>query len=58
MFIGQCIRLRTNDEWNGLYGIVYEIVDDLIIIFCINKPGYKYFVRYKDANNVLEILDY
>ena len=58
MFIGQYVRLHTNDEWHGLYGIVCEIRNDEIIIFCMNKPCYNYVVKLEYIDDVLEVLDY
>ena len=58
MFVGQLIRLHTDDEWDGLYGMVFKIGGDEIIIFCMAKPYYNYIVKRENIRDVLEILDY
>jgi hypothetical protein len=53
---GLYVRLHTGDEWNGLYGIISEISDEIIAVFCVTMPLYRYFV-WRDGNEA-QILEY
>jgi hypothetical protein len=55
---GSCVRLRTNDEWNGLYGIIDEISDEIVAVFCVPMPCYRYFVRRDGSETqILELVN-
>ena len=52
--IGTCVVLHTNDAWNNLTGIVDDLLGDVIVVFCITKPLYRYYVSCDDAGIILE----
>jgi len=54
--IGTYVKLHTNDTWNDLHGIVDDLLGDVIAVFCIKMPMYRYYVRFDDAGRVLELL--
>jgi hypothetical protein len=57
MVKGQYVRLHTDDEWDGLYGIICEAADGHVLVFCVAMPLYKYYVRLcGDEARVLEIV--
>ena len=56
-FIGQYVKLNTEDEWNSSYGMITSLINNIIIIFCMNKPEYNYFVKYEEADKILEIIN-
>ena len=55
---GQYVRLHTDDEWNGLYGIIYEATDEYILVFCVIMPAFLYYVQRGDEARVLEIVNF
>jgi hypothetical protein len=56
--LGQYVRLRTDDEWNGLYGIICGITEDIIAVFCVAMPMYLYYARRCDEDSILEPVDF
>ena len=54
--IGQYIRLTTSDDWNNMYGIISNIENSIIHVFCINMPCYQYFVDIDKADNILTVV--
>ena len=55
--VGQFVRLHTSDNWNELYGIIDEICGDIIAVYCITMPSWRYHVQMENAGNVIELLD-
>jgi len=55
---GSFWMLRTNDEWNGLVGIIEESTDGLITLWCTVKPGLKYYVKPADAEQILKKVEW
>ena len=53
---GAHVKLRTDDSWDNLFGIVDEIHGDTIAVFCTLKPMFRYYVSVFDADNILEIV--
>jgi len=54
----QYVRLHTNDEWHGLYGIINDITDECITVFCVKYPLYMYFVwRNGNESQILEFIN-
>ena len=51
---GSHVRLHTSDSWNNLVGIVDEIQEDTIAVFCTLMPMFRYFVSIVEADSVLE----
>ena len=54
--VGTHIKLHTNDAWNNLHGIVDDQLGDTLAVFCITMPLYRYYVSYRDAGSVLELI--
>ena len=54
--VGTYVKLHTNDTWNDLHGIVDDLLDDTIAVFCITMPLYRYFVSSRDAVRILELV--
>jgi len=42
---GFFVRLHTDDEWNGQYGMICDVSAGVIAVFCVAMPLYKYYVR-------------
>ena len=51
---GAHVRLRTSDSWNNLIGVVDEVHEDTISVFCTLMPMFRYFVSLIDADSILE----
>ena len=51
---GSHVKLHTSDSWNNLVGIVDEIHEDTITVFCTLMPMFRYFVSILEADSVLE----
>ena len=51
---GTYVRLRTDDEWDQLFGIVDNIYNEVIKVFCIAIPYRMYYVTTDIADGVLE----
>lgn len=42
---GDCVRLHTGDEWDGLYGIVEDVWrGELFAVFCVTMAAFGYYV--------------
>lgn len=54
--IGQIVKLKTNDEWNGLYGIIDKIENDFAHIFCVNKPCWIYYIDLQKTEDLKKIM--
>jgi len=54
--VGDKVRLRTHDSWNDLYGIIENILGDVIVVFCVTMPTHRYFVWLNDACDKLEVM--
>ena len=54
--VGTHIKLHTNDAWNNLHGIVDDLLGDIIAVFCVTMPQYRYYVSCNDAGNILELV--
>jgi hypothetical protein len=55
---GQYVRLHTNDDWNGLYGIIDYATDEIIAVFCVAMPFLNYYVRRDGSEaQVLEFIN-
>jgi len=54
--VGTYVKLHTNDTWNDLHGIVDDLLGDVIAVFCITMPLYRYYVNSNDAYRVLELI--
>ena len=54
--VGTYVKLHTNDTWNDLHGIVDDLLDDTIAVFCITMPLYRYYVNSGDAVKALELV--
>jgi len=54
--VGTHIKLHTNDAWNNMHGIVDDMLGDIIAVFCVTMPLYRYFVSASDAGRILELL--
>jgi len=54
--IGTYVKLHTNDTWDDLHGIIDNYHGDVIAVFCITMPLYRYYVNKNDANRVLELV--
>jgi len=54
---GQYVRLHTDDDWNGLYGIISDTTDVAIAVFCVGMPSHRYYI-WRDGNEArtLELL--
>lgn len=52
--LGDIVQLQSNDEWNGLYGIVDKInyKYQLAYIYCIQFPVYLYEIGLHNLNNI------
>lgn len=52
--LGTIVQFQSNDEWNGLYGIVDKINYDyqLAYIYCIHFPIYLYQIGLHNINNI------
>lgn len=48
------VQIQSNDEWNGLYGIVDKINYNyqLAYIFCIEFPMYLYEIGLHNLGNI------
>lgn len=53
MKLGSIVRINDNNEWNGLYGVVRYLKDNIAYIFCIQNPCYLYVVG--ESNNICVI---
>lgn len=53
MKIGSIVKLQDNNDWNGFYGVVKYMQDDVAYIFCIQNPCYLY--RAGKENNIVVI---
>ena len=51
---GSQVRLHTSDSWNNLVGIIDEVHEDSIAIYCTLMPMFRYFVSKFEADSVLE----
>jgi hypothetical protein len=45
----QEVKLNTDDNWNGLFGIVENVTGEdneykMAVIFCIENPDFRYLV--------------
>lgn len=49
------ILIQSNDEWNGLRGVVDWKRDGMIGVFCTLKPNYLYTVGSWNSNNIIKI---
>jgi hypothetical protein len=54
--IGTHVKLHTDDTWNDLHGIIDDLMGDVIAVFCVTKPMYRYYVSFNDAGRILELL--
>ena len=54
--VGDQVRLHTHDSWNDLYGIIENVLGELIVVFCVTMPMYRYYVWRNEANIVLELM--
>lgn len=50
------VKLHTNNEWNGLYGVVDNIKNDIAYIFCTKHPDYAYRIIKGYNENEIEII--
>lgn len=55
MKVGSIVKLRDNNEWRGLYGVVKYIHNDKAYIFCVQNPCYLY--EATKENDILIIND-
>jgi len=53
---GQYVRLHTDNEWDGLYGIICEATDEYILVFCVTMPAYRYYIQRGDEARIIEIV--
>lgn len=49
MQIGALIRINDDNNWNGLYGVVKYIYDNVAYIFCVQHPT-ELYVATLDSN--------
>ena len=54
--IGTYIRLHTDDLWNGMFGIIDDLVGDTIVVHCTRMPLHRYYVNVYDAGSILELV--
>ncbi|MCL2152627.1 MAG: hypothetical protein FWH57_06680 [Oscillospiraceae bacterium] len=54
--IGAHVKLHTDDTWDNLHGIIDDLMGDIIAVFCVTKPMYRYYVSFNDAGRILELL--
>ena len=54
--IGTYIKLHTDDIWNGLVGIIDDLVGDTIVVYCTLMPLHRYYVNIYDAGSILEVI--
>ena len=54
--IGQNVVLHTDDEWNGFGGMIVDLDEKTYHVFCMRKPGLRYFVEFGNASNVMEVI--
>jgi len=54
--IGKSVRLITDDSWDGLTGVIDDLIGDFLAVFCVTKPSYRYFVAIEDADRILELI--
>jgi hypothetical protein len=50
MKCGSIVRINDNNEWNGLYGVVRYIRDNIAYIFCVCHPTDLYVAT--EQNNI------
>lgn len=52
---GDIVRLRTDDEWNGLYGIIEDVWrGEIYAVFCVPMAGFGcYFARDLNLEEVI-----
>lgn len=55
--VGKLIQLKTNDNWDNLYGIIDNIIDGVIYVFCIQFPGCRYQI-YKDNMDCIKLANF
>lgn len=55
--VGQYVLLHTNDEWNGLYGIIEKITESTLTVFCINLPWWRYYLNLDDFDSLQKTLE-
>ncbi len=48
MQVGDIVRVNDKTDWQGLYGIIDRIHEDLAFVFCVNRPGHLHPVSLKD----------
>lgn len=53
---GDIVKLNTKDEWNGLFGIIEEVLENgLYAVFCITMAAFgRYHARYESLEKVSE----
>ncbi|AJA49487.1 hypothetical protein CPAST_c34210 [Clostridium pasteurianum DSM 525 = ATCC 6013] len=52
MGVGSLVKINDNNSWNGLYGIVRYLVNDVAFIFCVQHPTDLYIAK-KDNDIIL-----
>ena len=46
------VLIVADNDWNGMIGIVRDISQNIMQIFCIKRPAHVYFV---DESNISDI---
>ena len=46
------VRIVADNEWNGLVGIVRDISDGFMQIFCIKRPSHVYLVNEHNIHDI------
>ena len=52
--VGQYVRVNGHGEFDGMYGIVHDMVGEYIVIWAVRNPSEKCFVRCDEADEVLK----
>ena len=46
------VRIVADNEWNGLVGIVRDISNGFMHIFCVKRPSDVYFVNEANLEDI------
>ena len=55
--VGDYVLLHTDDDWNGHYGMIDKIDNNIIEVFYILLPGHRYLINPEFANRILETIE-
>jgi len=42
--IGTRIQILDGSDWHGLFGVVDDFINDIPILYCVNRPSEMYWL--------------